>query len=117
MAAFAAFGKYTAEFGGPDILTEYHKKGSLKSFFSGKGYKRSKKADHLLAFAREVLHFQSFLESNEATETSCIIEVEVFNFETNDSCDPNLSKAIQELFKEYEQCKKKTEIAIHGETT
>ena len=54
------------------------------------GYKRSKRAHHLLALAREVLHFQIFLESNETTEISDIIEGEIFNLEINNSCDLNL---------------------------
>ena len=83
MAAFTVFGKYIAEPGGPDILNECHiiEKGSLKSCISGKRYKRSKRAHHLLALTRE---------SNETTEISGIIEGEIFNLETNDSCDLNL---------------------------
>ena len=43
MAAFVVFGKYIAKSGGPDTLSECHviEKGSLKSFISGKGYKKN----------------------------------------------------------------------------
>ena len=118
MAAFAVFGKYIAESGGPDILNECDiiEKGFLKSFISGKGYKRTKRTHQLLALSMEILHFQSFLESHETTETPDTIEGEIFNLETNNSCDLNLSKELLELFKEYEEYQKKTENAIHGKT-
>lgn len=78
MAAFALFGKYIVESGGPDILNECHiiEKGSLKSFIFGKRYKRTKRAHQLLALATEILHFLSFVESNEATETFDTIDGE-----------------------------------------
>ena len=117
-AAFGNFGQYIAESWSPNILNKCHilEKVSLKSFISGKGYKRSKGAHHLLALAREVLHYQSFLESNETTETSYIIFGHIFNLETDDSCDLNLSKVINEIFKEYKECQKNTENGIHGKT-
>ena len=62
----------------------------------------------------EILHFQSFLESNKTTETFDTIEGEIFNLETNDSCDP---KELLEIFKQYEEYQKKTENGIHGKTT
>ena len=101
MAAFAVFGEYIAESGGPDILNKSQiiEKESLKSFISGKGYKRTKRAHQLLALAMEILHFQSFLELNETRETFDTIEGEIFNLETNDSCDLNLSKELLEIFK------------------
>ena len=111
MAAFSVFGKHIAESGGPDILNEC-KKGPRKSFIPGKGHKRTKRAHQLLALAK----VQYFLESNEATQTSDIIEGEIFNLETNDNCDLNLSKETHEKFKEYEDYQKKTEIGIHGKT-
>ena len=42
-AVFVVFGKYIAKCGGPDILNECHitEKRSLKSFISGKGYKKN----------------------------------------------------------------------------
>ena len=88
-------------------------KGSLKSFISGKGYKRTKRAHQLLALAMEILHFQSFLESKETFDT---IGREIFNLEANDSCDLNLSKELLKIFKEYEEYQKKTENGIHGKT-
>ena len=59
MTALAVFGKYIAEAGGPNILNKCHitEKGPLKSFISGKGYKRSNRAHHLLVLAREVYIF------------------------------------------------------------
>ena len=56
----------------------------------------------------EVLHFQSFLESKEITETFDTIEGEIFNLETNDNYDLNISKEIHKIFKEYEEHQKKT---------
>ena len=56
----------------------------------------------------EALHFQSFLESKEITETFDTIEGEIFNLETNDNYDLNLSKEIHKIFKEYEEHQKKT---------
>ena len=67
---------------------------SLKSFISGKRYKRTKRAHQLLGLVMDILHFQSFLESNETTETFGTIEGEIINLETNDSCDLNLSKEL-----------------------
>ena len=64
----------------------------------------------------EILHFQSFLESNETTETFDTIEGEIFNVETNDSSDLNLSKELLKIFKEHEEYQKKTENGIHGKT-
>ena len=118
MAAFAVFRKYIAESGGPGILNECHiiEKVSLKSLISGKGYKRTKRVHQPLALAMEILHFQSFLESNETTETFDTIEGEIFNLETNDSCDLNLSKELLKIFKEYEEYQKKIENGIHGKT-
>ena len=115
MAAFAVFGEYIAESGGPDILNKSQiiEKESLKSFISGKGYKRTKRAHQLLALAMEILHFQSFLESKETFDT---IGREIFNLEANDSCDLNLSKELLKIFKEYEEYQKKTENGIHGKT-
>lgn len=83
MATFAVFGKYIVESAGRDILNECHiiKNGSLKSFISGKEYKISKRVHQQLALAIGILHFQWFLESNETTETSDIIERYIFNFE------------------------------------
>ena len=62
MTAFIVLGKYIVKSGGPDILNKGHviEKGSLKSFISGKRYKRTKRAQQLLPLAMEVLHFQSF---------------------------------------------------------
>ena len=118
ITAFSVFGKHIAESGGPDILSECHiiEKGSRKSLISGKRYKRTKRVRQLLALTMEVLHFQSFLESNEATKTSDIIKGEIFNLETNDGCNLNLSKETHEIFNEYEEYQKKTEIGIHGKT-
>ena len=64
----------------------------------------------------EILHFQAFLELNETTETSDTIEGEIFNLETKDSCDLNLSKELLEIFKDYGEYQKKTENGIHGKT-
>ena len=64
----------------------------------------------------EILHFLSFLESDEATETFDTIDGEIFNLETNDSCDLNLSKELLQIFKEYEEYQKKTENGIYGKT-
>ena len=66
--------------------------------------------------AIEILYFQSFLESKETTETFDTIEGEIFNLETNDGCDLNLSKELLGIFKEYEKYQKKTENGIHGKT-
>ena len=112
MEVLAVFGKYIAESWGPDIFNECHiiEKGYLKSFISKK---RSNRAHHLLALAREVLYFQSFLESNETTDTSDIFEEEIFNFQNNKSCDLNLSKEICEILKQKEKYQKKTKIGIH----
>ena len=68
MAFFAAIGKYIAESGGPYIVNECHilEKGSLKSFISGKGYKRCKRIHELLVAAMEILHFKLFLEQHDA---------------------------------------------------
>ena len=70
-AAFVVFGKHIAKCGGPDILNECHitEQRSLKSFISGKGYKKTKNTHQLLALTMEFLYFQSFLESKETTET------------------------------------------------
>ena len=59
MSYFGTIGKYIAESGGPNLLTECHfiEKGSLTSFLSGKSYERSKRMHRLLALAMEVLHF------------------------------------------------------------
>lgn len=88
----------------------------MELFIAGKGYKRSKCANHLLVLAREVLHFQSFLESSKTRETSYATEREIFNLETNNNCDLNLSKEIHKIFKENEKFQKKTEIGMHGKT-
>ena len=118
MASLSVFGKHIAVSGGPDILNECHiiEKGSQISFISGKRYKRTKRVRQLLALAMEVPQFQSFLESNEAAKKSDIIEGEIFNLETTDSCDRILSKETLEIFKEYEEYQKKIEIEIHGKT-
>ena len=77
-----------------------------------KGCKSAKRAHQLLALAMEVQHFQSFLESNETIEKFARIEGEIFNLETNDSCDLNLLKEMHGIFKEFEEYQKKTEIRI-----
>jgi hypothetical protein len=70
MALFVAFGKYVAESGGPHILNEAGviEKGSIKSFLSGKSYKRSKRCHQRLALAMEILHFTFFLETKDENE-------------------------------------------------
>ena len=109
IAFFAIFEIYIADFGDPDILNECHiiEKGSLKSFNSEKRYKRTNRVHQPLALVMEVLHFQSFLESKEITETFDTIEGEIFNLETNDNYDLNISKEIHKIFKEYEEHQKK----------
>ena len=56
------FGKYLAESGGSHILNETHviENGSLKSFLSGKSYKRCKRSHQLLEAAMEILHVHTF---------------------------------------------------------
>ena len=64
----------------------------------------------------EIPHFQSFLESNETTEPFDTIEGEIFNLETNNGCDLNLSKELLEISKEHEEYQKKTENGTHDRT-
>ena len=117
MVAFAVFWKNIAESGGADTLNEcYIEKGSLKSFISGKGYKGTKRDHQLHALVIEILHFQSFLDSNETAETFDGIEREIFNLEINGSCDLDPSKEMHKIFKEYEEHQKKTETGINGKT-
>lgn len=80
MATFAVFGKYIAKFRGPNILNKDHiiEKGSPKLFISRKRFKRTERAHQLLSLAMEVLHFQSFLESDETTKAFDTIEGEIF---------------------------------------
>ena len=63
MAFFSAIGKVIAESGGPYILQESEAlaKGSIKSFITGKNYKRCKRLHEILSLAFEVLHFERFL--------------------------------------------------------
>jgi hypothetical protein len=79
MALFGAFGKYLAESGGPHILNEAGviEKGSIKSFLSGKSYKRSKRCHQRLALAMEILHFTFFLETKDENEIKEDIKEEI----------------------------------------
>ena len=69
MAFHSAIGKLIAESGGPFVLNESGvlAKGSLKSFQTGKNYKRCKRLHDLLAISLRSLHFEAFLISDEAS--------------------------------------------------
>ena len=70
MAFFKALGKFTAESGGPDMLTETGviASGSLNGVLTGKHFNHCKRIHPLLALAFESLHFKAFLKTRDFEE-------------------------------------------------
>ena len=118
MAAFCIFGKYIAESGGPYILNECHvvEKGSLKSFLSGKGYKRSKRVHQLLALAMEILHFKSFLQTQQDMKIAEQIQSELTTLHSDDRSEHEVSKEVDDIMNDYFAYVHDTENGKHGLT-
>ena len=95
-ALLGVCGKYIDCSGGPHILNEAHivEKGSMNSFLSGKNYERSKRAHFLLALAFEILHFQSFLSSQDENYDQLLNDISF------DSDYNSLPENIKQLFQD-----------------
>ena len=119
MAFFSAIGKIVDESGGPHILNECDvlAKGSLRSFYKGKNYKRCKRIHETLSLALQVLHFEAFLGSIENTaELVEVVRYGTTKIEDETSVDFRYSKEMEEIFSNYHIYCKKTENGIHGKT-
>ena len=120
MALLSAYGKFVAESGGPFILNECDvlAKGSLRSFHSGKNYKRCKRMHELLAAAMQCLHFKSFLSSKENSEEICeTLRLELDNLHASgDITMYSFPKEIEDVIEQYEAFCKQTMQGSLGKT-
>ena len=117
MAFFSAIEKIVEESGEPHILNECDvlAKGSLRSFYKGKNYKRCKRMHETLSLAHQVLHFDAFLDSIEnTTELVEVVRYQTTKLEDETSVDFRYSKEMEEIFSNYHIYCKKTENGIHG---
>ena len=102
LALFSAFGKFIAESGGTHILNECEvlANGSVKSFNTGKNYKRCKRMHELLALAMESLHFEMFL-TNQESDNEIIeiyrLELNALGRLSNEETSYTYSKEIEEI--------------------
>lgn len=120
LALWNAFGKVIAESGGPHILNECEvlAMGSLNSFIKGKNYKRCKRMHELLALAMEIVHFDSFLSTQEnATEICEVIQREVENLKQEKNVDSHgYSKEMDDVLLQYHVYSNGTQNGKNGKT-
>ena len=120
MALLCAFGKVLDESGGPHVLNECEvlATGSLKSFISGKNYKRCKRMHELLALSMETLHFEAFLAAQEDSVVICeMLKIDLDNIRKNTITEGyTYSKELEEIMTKYLRYTERTRAGELGKT-
>lgn len=118
MAYFKAIGKYIDNSGILNILvdTELLASGSLNGFVTGKHFNRCKRLHPLTSLAFSILHFESFVLS-ENIKITANVKKYLEDFPKNRSTVPTIDNVdLLVIIKKYEQYSMKTFNGEHGKT-
>ena len=120
LALFSAFGKLISESGGPHILNECEvlDKGTGNGFIKGKNYKCCKKMHELLALSMEILHFESFLYTQENASDICnVIRRELETIKQHKNIDSHsYTKEMDDVLQQYNVYSIDTQNGKNGKT-